>query len=112
MRQIYHAETTTVERYVLDPTLGPIKRREEALKPSGTWRIGAPDGATFERGADGTFEVPDEVAAFWLRRPGWHEGASPFAAEAAASRGDSPAMAAVERLQTKAESEDKGRRSA
>lgn len=78
MRQIHHVAVTYRERWALDPERGAVKERQEVLGASGTWRIGAADGTAYDREADGTFMVPDEVAAFWLRRPGWFEGASPF----------------------------------
>lgn len=31
------------------------------------------DGTTYEAGADGTIEVPDEVGAERLQFPGWHQ---------------------------------------
>ena len=86
--QIYHCETTEVDRWVLDPTLGQVKRREQVIKPSGTCTISVPagqfestpDGGTFEAEAD-TFDVPDDVAAYFLARPGWGQGVSPFPPE-------------------------------
>ena len=86
--QIYHVHTTYEDRWVLDPDKGSIKRREELMKPSGTTSISVPagrfascpDGETFE--AEGsTFSVPDDVAEYFLRMPGWAEGLSPFPPE-------------------------------
>ncbi len=80
MRQIHHVGVTHVERYVLDPQNGPVKRREEVLSPSSTVRINWKND-DYDIGDDLTFLVPDECAEHFLRQPGWHEGLSPFAPE-------------------------------
>ena len=84
--KIHNVIEGTTEEWVLDPARGAIKEQRRALKPSDADRIvvakgahdSCPEGAAFERQSDGTFEVPDDVAAHFLVMPGWHEGASPF----------------------------------
>lgn len=87
--QIYHVHTTYEDRWLLDPDKGAVKRREALMRPSGTSSISVPEGqfdscptgATFEVTADGAFNVPEDVAEFFLRMPGWGEGISPFPPE-------------------------------
>lgn len=78
--QIHHVETTYVDRYVLDPSLGPIKRRELVMKASDIVKVG-----DVERSPDGTFDVPESLGAFLLshrdRSGTWHEGPTPFPPE-------------------------------
>jgi hypothetical protein len=89
MLQIHHVQVTYEDRWVLDPQYGSVKKREEILAPSGTSSIGVPakqfdscpDGETFEVQTDGAFHVPNDVAAYFLRMPGWREGPSPLAVE-------------------------------
>lgn len=89
MPQIHSVEETTEDRYILDPKLGAVMRREQVMKPSDTAGISVPagvfdscpDGASFERQADGTFDVPADVAAHYVAQPGWHEGPNPFPPE-------------------------------
>ena len=84
--QVYHVHTTYEDRWLLDPDKGAVKRREALMKPSGTSSIAVPkgqfescpNGQTFTAQSDGTFELPDDVAAHFLRMPGWVEGSSPF----------------------------------
>ena len=75
--QIHHVETSYEDRWVLDEQRGAVKRREQIMKRSSAERI-VHNGETYEVEADGTFLVPDDVAAFMCRQPGWHEGPSPF----------------------------------
>ena len=87
--QIYHVHTSYKDRWVVDPELGHTKRREEMMTSSGTHRISVPagqfdstpDGGTFDADDSGTFDVPDVVAAYYTRMPGWNEGLSPFPPE-------------------------------
>lgn len=76
MKQIHHVAVSHQDRYVLDPALGAVKRREEVLAPSSVDRV-VHEGDTFEA-ENGSFNVPDELASFLLAQPGWHEGPSPF----------------------------------
>ena len=90
--QIHHVQVTYEDKWVLDPQHGSVKKREEIIAPSGTSSIGVPahqfdscpDGETFEVQSDGAFHVPDDVAAFFMRMPGWREGPSPLVDEPAA----------------------------
>jgi hypothetical protein len=89
--QIYHVHTTYEDRWVLDPQLGNVKRREEIIAPSGTHQLvipagqfeSVPEGGEFDADTSGTFSVPDDVGAYFLRMPGWNEGLSPFPPEEA-----------------------------
>ena len=84
MPQIHHVEESESEEWVLDPLRGPIKEKRRAMKPGSVERLvvpssaSRPDGETFELQPDGTFHVPQDVADFFTRMPGWHEGESPF----------------------------------
>lgn len=87
--QIYHVHTTYEDRWILDPDHGSVKRREALMKPSGTHSISVPEGqfdstpegGSFTADDSGTFSVPDDVGAYFLRMPGWNEGLSPFPPE-------------------------------
>lgn len=76
-RQIHHVQTGYRDRWVLDADEGAVKRREMVMRHSDVHRI-AHEGKTYDVHDDGTFHVPDAVAAHMLRMPGWHEGESPF----------------------------------
>lgn len=82
MKQIYHVQQRTKNRHVVDPDQGMVMRSELIMQPSGFDRIVRchRDGhqEVYELQPDGTFMVPDEVAAEHLGRPGWHEGENPF----------------------------------
>ncbi len=78
MTQIYHVIQSTHDRHVLDPERGMVLRREIAMKPADTGAIKHGDDI-YEVQADRTFDVPEHVAAHFLRQPGWHEGENPFA---------------------------------
>lgn len=79
VRQIYFAQTVPSVRYEVDPDRGMVQRVTHSLRQSDTDRIVFADGRTFEVGDDCTFMVPSDVAAFFLRQPGWYEGPNPFA---------------------------------
>jgi len=81
-RRIHHVINSVKEEWDFDAHEGARLVRREAAQPSGADRI-IHSGATYEA-RNGTFEVPDDVAAFMLRMPGWHEGESPFAEKDAA----------------------------
>ncbi len=82
--QIHRLDTVRNERYVLDDELGVVMRKEQAIQPSTTTVI-CHEGVTYEVQADGTFHVPENVGAFFLRMPDWHAGPSPFAPEGPAA---------------------------
>lgn len=81
--QIYHVQSTVEDRHDVDPLKGIVVRREEILKESSLERLSHPEHGTFERRADGTFEVPDDFGRFLLSRRMadgvWKQGKSPFA---------------------------------
>ena len=85
MKKIFQVQEKYEDRWVLDPEKGAVKRHERLMQPSDTERIVMPksehhpEGKTYEKGPDGSFEVDDHTAAFHLARAGWHEGISPFA---------------------------------
>jgi hypothetical protein len=88
MARIHHVEQHYEDRFVLDPQLGPVKRRELVMKPSTVESIVA-KGEEYRRLDDLTFEVPEDVRVEFcgdgrhrMGRPGWAEGANPFATEA------------------------------
>jgi hypothetical protein len=83
MRTIHHVETSYKDRWVADPDLGMVKRHEMILGRSTTGAI-AHKGKTYNVTDDGTFEVPEDLAAFLLNQKGWHEGATPFPPDEAA----------------------------
>lgn len=89
--QIHHIITTEVDRFVLDATLGPVKRRELVMKSSGIDHLTYAN-REFHRDPDGTFTVDDDVAAFFLGRKdasgSWFAGPSPFAPEVSTTEGD------------------------
>ena len=79
--QIHPVIETFEDRYVLDAERGPVRRRETILGHPGSESIVCEDN-TYFADADGTFEVPNDVAAIFVgKRTGvisWHEGPSPF----------------------------------
>jgi hypothetical protein len=83
--QIHHVVTAYVDRFVLDPELGPTKRRELVMKASDISVVSNADYGEFGVGADGTFDVPDAFGQFLLGHQTsngtWHQGPSPFAPE-------------------------------
>lgn len=96
--KIFHVQESWQDRWVLDPVTGPAMRHELVAKQSTMGTISVPekvypslpDGATFDVGDDGSFEVPDEVGAFFLRMPGWHAGVSMFPKEEAPAEEPAP----------------------
>lgn len=78
MTQVHKVVETTVNRFEVDADHGVVQRVARLMKPAGDDRIKHGD-ETFEVQPDGTFELPEHVAAHFLRQPGWHEGPSPFA---------------------------------
>ena len=80
--QIHHLETGWQERWVTDPALGLVKRREQVVKASTTHCL-THEGVAYHRGDDGTFDVPVELGEFLTSRPatGWNTGPNPFFTE-------------------------------
>jgi len=76
--KIHHVHQDFVDRWVTDPNLGVVKRHELVMKPSSIDSIALPDGRTFSRAADGSFDVDAITAKHFLAMPGWQEGPSPF----------------------------------
>ncbi len=76
--QIHRLDTVRTQHYVVDDDLGVVLRKEQAIQPATTTAI-CHQGRTYEVQPDGSFLVPDDVGAFFLRMPDWHAGPSPFA---------------------------------
>lgn len=91
--QIHEVVEQQVQKHELDPRHGVRLRIDRVLAPSGTERIVHGD-ETFDA-VDGTFDVPAEVADFYLGLPGWFSGPNPFseAKPAAQTRSKSKAAA-------------------
>lgn len=95
-QQIHHARIGDRVRFVPDPgsaidhalfpgtshRRGMSAERYRALGPSDVHQI-AHEGETYNIDPDGSFTVPEHVAAHLTRMPEWHEGPNPFAGEAA-----------------------------
>lgn len=78
--QIYHVEEKPQNRFVMDPTLGQVMRRELVMKQSSVEKIDR-KGKVYELLPDGTFQVDEETGRYLLSLPGWHEGDNPFYAD-------------------------------
>ncbi len=77
MSKIHNVEVFNESHYELDPIRGAVMKSEKVLKPGAAQNINH-DDVEYEIDADGTFDVPDEVAEFLCRQPGWFPGTSPF----------------------------------
>lgn len=82
--QIHEVVEQLEQKHELDPRHGVRLRTERVIVPSTTHVI-AFDGETYEA-ENGTFDVPAEVAEFYLGRPGWFSGPNPFAEKVPAKR--------------------------
>lgn len=79
LRQIHKLRSIKTFAFVPDPRTGrQTKMPIEQYTPDDTDRI-ASGGETYEVQPDGSFFVPVEVAAFFVRQPDWYEGPNPFA---------------------------------
>jgi len=77
--QIHHLQVEKVWESVLDPRTGRIVRKsEDQLAPATTAAL-TYDGVQYNRDPDGSFEVPGEVGAYYLKQDGWQVGPNPFA---------------------------------
>lgn len=74
--KIHHVETRYEEQWVFDPVNGPGRKTVAIYQPSSVGRI-VHGGQTFEVQPDGAFELPEEVAGFFLRQPNWFRGLPP-----------------------------------
>lgn len=75
--KIHQIEVFKEPRVEVDPRYGLVTRFDEAMKQGSTTSI-VHKGETYVRGADGTFDVPDELGTFQLRSADWFAGPSPF----------------------------------
>jgi hypothetical protein len=86
--QIHHRRSVPVDEWVTDPDMGLVLKRSEKLMPNtadnlsvgkGTF-ASTPEGGTYQPDEDGTFTVPEDVAADMVKHhPHWYAGPSPFA---------------------------------
>jgi hypothetical protein len=77
---IHNVEVFDEKHYEIDPAKGAVLKHTQVLK-RGTADTIAHDGETFSVDADGSFHVPDDLAALLLKQPGWYEGPNPFVEE-------------------------------
>ncbi len=77
MVQIHHVEVHPEVTHVLDKDLGVVRRQTQMVRESTVGTI-THDGEVYEVADDGSFYVPEDVAAFMLRQPDWYSGPSPF----------------------------------
>lgn len=93
--QIHEVQVFKKKSHHLDPEKGLVLQTQDIVKRSDTSVISF-DGVEYEVDDDGTFDVPDEVAAFFIGTPGWYEGPNPFnEAEAEADAAKKPARKAA-----------------
>ena len=78
----------------LDPVRGMVLRKEQVLKQGTTHRL-VSDGVQYDA-VDGTFDVPADVAAFYLATPGWFPGPNPFPADTPAPKSRAKTAAKAE----------------
>lgn len=97
-RQIHHVQTTFKERWVLDPALGPTKRREQVLSRSGMQTIVRGD-KVWEVQPDGSFLVDEDTANYMTNMPNWYDGPTPFAPDEALPTAEDLAQPRVMRVE-------------
>ncbi len=76
MSQIHQVEVFEEYHHEVDPIHGIRLSKVKRLKQGTTERISF-NGETYEARPDGTFDVPTEVAEFFVGRPGWFDGPCP-----------------------------------
>lgn len=77
--RIHHLEVRNTTHVAADERTGkPVLVRDKVLGPSGTTAI-TYEGVQYNVQQDGTFDVPDEVGAYYMRGDGWFGGPNPFA---------------------------------
>lgn len=89
--QIHEVVEQEVQEHELDPRHGVRLRIGKVLAPSGTERIAHGD-EVFDA-VDGTFDVPEHVAEFYLGLPGWFSGPNPFSEAKPAAKSRAKAAA-------------------
>jgi hypothetical protein len=77
--QLHHVEEFEERLHEVDPVRGPVVRPVKKLRQGAASCI-SHGGVDYEISPDGTFEVPPEVGAEFLGRPGWYEGPNPLGA--------------------------------
>jgi hypothetical protein len=83
--KIHNVEEHYQNVHRIDPYRGEVIERVRQLRRSSVERIKHPDFGTYEVGLDGAFDVPNDVAVYFLKQPGWYEGVSPFEIKPAAA---------------------------
>jgi hypothetical protein len=81
--QIHNVEKVDQAVSAIDPIHGIVRRVETVIKQSSVTSI---DGK-YNIGPDGSFDVPDDVAAFLCNTPGWYAGPNPYAEEYLKAKG-------------------------
>jgi hypothetical protein len=78
--RVHQVEEFTTNVHKLDPVRGMLLHHERGLRRGSAASI-THDGETYEIASDGTFDLPADVAAAIVGRPGWYEGPNPFVEE-------------------------------
>jgi hypothetical protein len=78
MTQIHQVIASEEARHEIDPLRGSIVRKEQVLKRGSVEKIASPEHGGFSISDDGTFDVPEELAEFYLKQPDWYQGPNPF----------------------------------
>lgn len=109
--QIHHLEVERTYENTIDPRSGKVVRRlaDPVLAPAGTVGITF-GGEEYRRQPDGTFEVPAEVGAYYLKQDGWFVGENPFAEQLQAAHdtqvGDAAEQKAADEARAVTEEEE------
>lgn len=77
---IHNVEVFDEKHYEIDAQKGAVLKHTQVLK-RGTASAITHDDETYEVEADGSFRVPDDLAAFLVNQPGWYGGPNPFVEE-------------------------------
>jgi hypothetical protein len=77
MSKIHNVESSEEKSYAIDPEKGIVQKTNQVIGQGSASSI-AHDGETYKIEADGSFEVPDELADLLCHTPGWFRGANPF----------------------------------
>lgn len=84
MTTIHHEESR--QEYLPDPDNPHRQILKHTRVPSGVDRLKY-KGKSYERDEEGNFDVPPDVAAHWLRFPGWKRDKNPLPPEAPEPKG-------------------------
>ena len=78
--KVHHVVEEEKLEHVIDPEHGHVARKVKAIRTGSSCAI-AHDGETYEADETGTFDLPPELAAEMLAKPGWYEGENPLPVE-------------------------------